>query len=453
MTEAPQVQGPGLTPAKGAASVLMPQAAGPALWVESVAMTLIALAICRWSSPQDPLYIQSQFPWPWLAPVLVALRYGVMPGIVSSSILLADFYFWAPAGLDAELPQLYFLGGLLTVMLCGEYSGIWRTRLRRQSEINAYLEDRVERVTKRLYLLRLSHDRLEQDLLARPATLRDALTELRRRMIGKSGKEALPGAQQFLEFLAQHCQLEVAALYAADWNIERSYVRVAAVGEPPPLSPGDPLLAFARERRQLAHVQTDELDKGQPTGHLVAAPIMANDRHVLGMLVVTRMPFFAIKEESLQMIAVLLSVYADAITSATQVLPLLASNPGCPPTFAEELVKLARLQRDFGIQSQIVVLVFGNSGTRLDVYHHALRQRRSPDEVWQVESLAGRSFIINLMPLATPTAVEGYLARTEISLQQNFGGDFDALHIRHYTISLADPDPLTSVRRLLAERR
>ena len=71
-------------------------------------------------------------------------------------------------------------------------------RLRRTSEINAYLEDRIERTTKRLYLLRLSHDRLEQDLLSRPTTLRDSITELRRRIAGRAGESELAGASDFL---------------------------------------------------------------------------------------------------------------------------------------------------------------------------------------------------------------------------------------------------------------
>ena len=216
---------------------MLPSGALAGLWIESAVFTAVAVLIGRLIAPEDPLFISAQFPWPWLAPILLALRYGVPPGVMSSAILLAAWYVFQDDPVIADVPKLYFLGGLITVMVCGEYSGLWRTRLRRLTEVNAYLENRVERATRRLYLLHLSHERLEQDMLSRPATLRDAIGALRQR-INMGGQEGpLPGAQDLLEFLAQHCQLEAAALYApAAANAGGdAYRQVAAIGAPPAL--------------------------------------------------------------------------------------------------------------------------------------------------------------------------------------------------------------------------
>ena len=282
------------------------------IWLETAVFTAAAIAIGRYLSADDPLFTASQFPWPWFAPLLLALRYGVMPGIASSALLLAGWYLFQPDPVQAEIPKLYFLGGLLMVMVCGEYSGLWRTRLRRMSEVNFYLDDRIERITKRLYLLRLSHERLEQDMLSRPSTLRDAVGALRRRVATDPGEEGqreagLRGAQKLLEFLAQYCQLEVAAIYAPDAKDTRTYHRVAEIGSPPPLLADDPLLAYARERQRLAHIQVTELDKAHPTEHLVVAPIETGRHRLLGMLGVTRMPFFAMNK--------LASVFANTCTN------------------------------------------------------------------------------------------------------------------------------------------
>lgn len=428
---------------------LAPRSPDAWMWLETVAITLIVIGLGWWASPEDPFFVKAQFPWVWLGPVLVAQRYGVLPGVGASALLLAGWYLHAPEGLEAELPKLYFLGGLLLVLLCGEFSGVWQTRLRRLSEINVYLEDRIERITKRLYLLRLSHDRLEQDLLARPTTLRDALAELRQRIAADTGSGPLGGAQVFLEFVAQQCQLEVAAIYVAQWDLDRHYERVAALGDPPPLRRDDPLLVFAQERRGLAHVQTAEVDREIPTDHLVVVPIVASDRRVLGMLVVTRMPFFALNEDTLQTLAVMISAYADGITAAGSVLPVLRAHPGCPIDFAEELVKLLRLQRDFGIASHIVLLTFGEHPERSDMFQNVLRAKRGPDLIWAVENLLGRSFILNLMPLAGQAAVEGYLVRVESMLRESFGADLDALHVSFHAIALSETEPLAVARRLM----
>jgi hypothetical protein len=320
------------------------------------------------------------------------------------------------------------------------------------AELNLYLEDRIERLTRRLYLLHLSHDRLEQDMLAKPTTLRDALTDLRQRIAGKAGGNALPGAQVFLEFLAQTCQLEVAAIYRTGRDPEPGYIAVAGIGAVPPLKNDDPLLAFSHEHGRLAHVQTSALGTALPTAHLVVAPIYDSSHKLLGVLVVSKMPFFALKEETLQLMSVLLSAYADGASAAELVLPLLAAHPDTPAEFAAELVKLARIEREFRLRSHILVIEFGEHSERKDMFQQVLRQRRMPDVIWTIENIPGHSAIINLMPLAGQAAVDGYLMRTESMLKEQFGGNFSELAIRTHAVSLSDPDPLAHVKRVLTRR-
>lgn len=435
---------------------LLPRGTLAGAWMETAVFSAAAVALGRYLSPADPLFIDSQFPWTWFAPVLLALRYGVMSGLAASALLLGAWYLLQPDPALAEIPKLYFLGGLLMVMVCGEYSGLWRTRLRRMSEVNYYLEDRIERVTKRLYLLRLSHERLEQDVLSRPSTLRDAVGALRRRVAmdgGSDGGSRLPGAQDLLEFLSQHCQLEVAAIYAADDSAPGGHQRVAAIGSPPALQPDDPLLAYARERRRLAHIQVSELDKAHPTEHLVVAPMDTGRGHHLGMLVVTRMPFFAMNEEMLRMISVLLSAYAESIDAADEVMPLVVGLPGLPVVFAEEYVKLARLQKEFHIPSHIVVLVIFGHPERLDIFAQIQRERRQPDVVWSIRELVDCSLVVTLMPLAGAAAVDGYLLRVENSLRETRGDGFKQLGVYPHVIPLSHQDPLGEVKRVMTGER
>src|SRR6185436_14966059 len=104
------------------------------LWVEAVAIPVLGMGLCYLISPQDPFFIRSgEFSWAWFAPVLVALRYGVMAGITSSAVLLIAWFVIGNAP-DAAFPKLYFLGGVILVMITGEYSTTWRTRLRRVGE-------------------------------------------------------------------------------------------------------------------------------------------------------------------------------------------------------------------------------------------------------------------------------------------------------------------------------
>jgi hypothetical protein len=418
------------------------------LWLEAVIIPVIGIGLCWLASPEDPFFInKGEFPWTWFAPVLVALRYGVMAGIASTGVLLIGWFFLATP--DAAFPKLYFLAGLIMVMIAGEYSTTWRTRLRRVGELNAYLTERFTRIMNQLNVLRLSHDQLEHDLITQPATLRDALYELRMLMAVRSTGASLPAAQEILILLAHHCQLEAAAVYEI---VDGSYVQRAKLGDPPPVKANDSLLEYALEKRTLAHLQTEDVAIGAdlPTDHLVVAPILTSGDQLLGVLVVTRMPFFALNEDTLRTLSLLLGLYADSVVVSDDVGQVMTRVPRCPYDFADELVKLIRMQRDFGINSHVVVMQFAPHPERVDMILFATRLRRRFDVQWQFGGGDRESTgIANLMPLASDIAVRGYLERMEGALKDRFGGDFETLHVRPYVISMEQHDPLAVLGRIV----
>ena len=418
------------------------------LWLEAVVIPVIAIGLCYLASPQDPFFInKGEFPWTWFGPVLVALRYGVMAGVTSSGILLIAWFLLA--GPDAAFPKLYFLAGLILVMIAGEYSTTWRTRLRRVGELNAYLTERFTRIMNQLNVLRLSHDQLEHDLITQPATLRDALYELRMLMAVRTSGAVLPAAHEILVLLSQHCQLEAAAMYEIS---NGGYVQRARLGDPPPLKANDSLLEYALEKRTLAHLQTEDVGSALPTEHLVAAPVITSGDQLLGVLVVTRMPFFALNEDTLRTLSLLLGLYADSVVVSDEVGQVMSRVPRCPYDFADELVKLMRMQRDYGIDSHIVVLQFAPHPERIDMILFATRLRRRFDVQWQFGGGEAESTgIANLMPLASEAAVRGYLERMEAALRERFGGSFEALRVRPYVVSMEQHDPLAVLGRIATE--
>jgi polysaccharide biosynthesis protein PelD len=417
------------------------------LWLEAVAIPVIGVALCVLASPEDPFFLRAEFPWTWFAPVLVALRYGVMAGIVGAAILLGAWFVLI--GTEVPFPKLYFLAGVILVMICGEYSTTWRTRLRRVGELNAYLTERFTRIMNQLNVLRISHDALEHDLITQPATLRDALHELRLLMASRGSGATLPAARELLVLLANHCQLEAATIYEVSGG---TYIQRARLGDPPPLRANDSLLEYALERRALGHLQTQELaGRELPTEHLVVAPIVTSGDQLIGVLVVTRMPFFALNDDSLRVISLLLGLYADSVVVSHHVREVMAQVRGCPYEFADELVKLGRLHHDYGINSHIVVLQFGEHPERVDMMLFTTRLRRRFDVQWQFGGAEHEvTGIANLMPLASELAVRGYLERMESALRERFGSDFEGLAVRPYVISLEQHEPLAALARIVS---
>lgn len=404
-------------------------------WValEVVVVTLLVIALGRWSSPADPLFTASQIPWTWFAPVLIALRYGVLAGCVSMLIVLLAWRVML-GDASAPFPTLYFVGGLLLTMVCGEFSGLWRTRIRRLSQANAYLEDRIERVTKRLFMVQRSHDVLEQDLLLQPSTLRQALGDMRARSLAGQ-LDAKAAAQAFLDFLGVHCQIESAQVLALGPQGGANGDVLAHVGQQVPVSPSDPLVTYALTNRRLAHVQSGQPAHEARTEHLVAAPLVLGPRREQALLVVSRMPFLALHDEALELMAVLCSSFSDAALVSEAVPALLRQLPQCPIEFAEEANRLDRIAREFKIPSQVVVVTFEDPERAATQRRLAERRARTPDVIWPYSLSGGRERLVTLMPLVGRTAVDGYLNSLANFLAQRQGmgverGELAAMRIR-----------------------
>ncbi|OIQ99445.1 hypothetical protein GALL_185420 [mine drainage metagenome] len=420
------------------------------MWLEVAVITLGAVAAGIFFERDDPFQIGGEFPWIWLAPVLIALRYGVAPGFVSSLMLIAAWKLMDHLSETHEsFPEQFFLGGLILVMLCGEFSAAWGVRLRRAEETNHYLDERLGRMTLRHLLLRLSHDRMEQEILTKPVTLRDALSGLRHLTVGE-GDSSLPASLPLLQLLTQYCQLESAAIFVR--SEEGDYVRTSQIGSAPNLSADDPLLLHALEHQSLSHLLIEGLpDVELPSPFLVVAPILASDKNVLGVLAIDRMPFLALNEENLQMLSVMLGYYADCVNESEGVRRFLKLFPEAQNDFAAEFSRLLHLQRSYNINSHLVTLSFANDERGRQAINQLTHIRRGLDIPWQTKA-GDRLLLVNLMPLANESAVDGYLLRIETMLKEYMGLDYDQWSLTPIRISLAESDPVASLKRVFGVR-
>lgn len=443
---------------------------------ESGLFVAAGLALAHWLNPDDPFGLRGQFPWLWLVPALLALRYGSIEGLFAASLLFSWWFIphrflGAPA--PEAFPQQFFLGGVVLVLVCGQFADVWNTRLDRVRAVNGYLDDRLKTLTRSHFLLKLSHERIEQELLVRPITLRDLLDQLQIIGVAKDPQlvagaaspaaspaasasggadapanlalpvldsEALTDCEHLMRVLTQSCELEDASIhrFVPDRSGRRlEATPVTSTGEPRPLKADDALLRLALESSALAHVQASDASLYE-SDYLICAPIQSSNQKNLGMLVVRGMRFFALNNENLQLISVLCGYYADALVRAQVTRELLTIAPTCPIDFALELVRLQSLFKKSKIESALVGLVFNKTPTSNSVYEQVSRMRRSSDLTWQIE-LAEHRIIVTLLSLAGKPAVEGFLLRIETDLRQQFDTDFAGSHVAvHVAMTSSD---------------
>ena len=56
-----------------------------AVFAEVLIVTLLLPALGLWRHPHDPFFLQANFPWLLLAPLLLSLRYGFAQGLGSAA--------------------------------------------------------------------------------------------------------------------------------------------------------------------------------------------------------------------------------------------------------------------------------------------------------------------------------------------------------------------------------
>jgi hypothetical protein len=369
---------------------------------ETLLLPLLALLIGYVFSRNDPLWVRAEFPWSWLAPMIVALRYGPIGGLSAAGVLLLGWLGFNREDLS-RFPEQYFLGGLMVVMIVGEISSLWRARIRRERTAQHYMDQRTEQLIRQHYLLRLSHDQLEQELIGRPVSMRDALS-------GLSALSGAPGdAQSLLNQLAQFCQISAACLVAVrDDRIEPQ--PIAQLGGAHEVRPEDPLLRQALEARMLTHV-SQGLRDAQQTRYLVVAPMLDLGGD-LWSAAGGRNALFALQEETLQTINLLLGYYTDSVAANRLAQPLLQAYPLCPRPFASELQRMEHVNRSAGLCSVVVALELSPQAVQSQMAQQLMRLERMLDRSWLIEG-RNRQWLAILMPLGTGATAEGYLNRIE----------------------------------------
>jgi len=421
----------------------------PTPWVETVVITSLACLIGWWASPEDPLLLESPFPWLWFAPVMIALRYGVMPGIFSALGLLID---WGMAteilAADDSLPRAWFIGGLLMTLIAGEFNAVWQDRLMQRDEANLYLSERLNRLSRRYMLLRLSHDRIEQELLVKPGSLRDALLRLRELSPGANDATPLPDIDTLLQLMSQYCQLESASIHTpprmtatGHWQLEPP---LASLGHPATPASDNAMLHEAIERRALVHVAQEGMEDAQ---FLLIAPIISADDKLLGVLAVNQMPFFALNHENLQLLDLLLGYYADVINTGSEAQALRRQLPGSPWAFIEELVRVRHIEQRIGIASHVVVLRFRGDSAH-EIAGEVERMRRGLDVFWSNKE-GKEPVLAALLPLSSGAASEGYILRIERWLEERYGIENNSPLYAIEDIELGHADALERLSRAM----
>ena len=419
------------------------------VWLETLSLTLMMPAVGLLLNREDPFFVHSDFPWLWFGPLLAGLRYGMASALGSVAFLAAIWFAGSLAGIvHGSLPLHFMLGGALLVLIAGQFSSIWSTRLRREDQLNRHVEERFEQLSLSYFMVRHSHDRLEQNLISRPITLRQAMIDLRSLLTSVGGKVNRDLARDLVVLLSHYCSFSSASMFEVQ-NGRVLPEPLATCGQGTPFRRDDLLVRAALESGTTAYQAVNQLADDQASSYLAVVPFKTSSGKLLALLLVDDMPFMALHRETLQILAVLMAYAADQVEAANLAKSILAAYPDCPPLFGAELFKMARLHRDLDVISIMTAITLKPGPEREAICLALERQQRGLDQSWRRNSEDGIQFI-TLLPFSGPAALEGYRSRMNDILNKQFLITFDSEGISLKYVLISREEPLEQLKRLLA---
>lgn len=391
------------------------------IWTETVGLGLLGGFGGVWLRPDDPLMAAEAFPWIALVPTVVALRYGFARGLAGLLVLTAVVLAWLrqPASMSE---YLVFLGTLGLVLLAGEFRDAWDRHMNQTQRLADYSRARLDEFSRAHHLLRISHDRLEQRLAGTARSMREALVDLRRSFanVAISDDPLLESAQDVLALFGDYGRLQVASLHKVDTNGRVIPRALASLGDMPLVRPDDALIGAALRSGKLVSVapsDLQEMEEGSGTELVAAIPLVDTDRRIIGIVAVRQMPFFAMTQESLRLLAVLGGHVADLLRAAAE-----APEPDpVAQTFYRELWRAEADARSVGLASVVVRFSFEDAGFAAEIMRLLEEARRGLDTLWRTETEAGKTLLLALLPCTDEVGYFGYIQRIGALMRERSG--------------------------------
>ncbi len=391
-------------------------------WIETLVLTALAIGLGFWLAPDDPLLVHN-FPWPLLAPLLAAVRYGFLKGLLSAGLLVAALLIFRAQGLPAyaELPSTYIIGTLVCAMVVGEFRDLWDRRLEKLQMANTYRQYRLDEFTRAYQVLRISHDLLEQRIAASDQSLRSSLLILRDRMRDlKGSEEALVWlAEPILDLLAQYGSLRVAAIYPTDKLGRLQPWPLAAIGGMAELEIEDPLVQLCLERRELVSVGEVYIERGDQRGFSslqACVPLVDTEGRLLALVAIRHMPFFMFNDKTLSLLVLLAGHAADLLRSDPATLRLESADA---QRFSQQLVRTLLDAEKQGLPGLLFMLELLEPDE--DLVRLFTDSQRGLDLQLRTTNARGNDCVLILMPLTVAAGADGYVKRLEERVAQHFG--------------------------------
>lgn len=391
--------------------------------VETFLITLLLLLLARFIRPDDPLSLSGPIPWLIFAPIFCSLFFGAVYGIGSLIILLISIIFIQPlAAIDSYTLRIYIIGAIGFTLLGGFFSSYWSSRISHVEHLNDYVRQHLEDLSRNYYLLRISHERIEQAYIIKPVSFREAFYQIKQEMQKNNCEINTDNCQMLLGVISQFCSINNAAFCTYNED-SKEIIPLAFFGKQFLISADDPLIEKVTKNKTASYFDISRLiDKNElnESAFLTVIPLFNTQRKIMAFIVIKDMPFWALTHDNLETLSVFAAYFAMQWSTLNKVEHLSKEFPSCSSEFLNEFQTLVSLKKHNKIESALACLIVPPGSHQKNIVYLLERQKRSLDYIW-VLSLESAELVITLMPLTNMEGILGYKKRITTMLKNDFG--------------------------------
>ena len=411
-------------------------------WLETFIISFIFITAGLLTN--DPLSLQSSFPWIWFAPLLTALRYGIWPGLTSIGVIIIVAFYKDINILDQITFQLFILGGFLMTIFAASFQANWEKKNKNNQEISEYLSQRVQSIALAYKCCALAYATIEQNYILKPVTIRSAIMELRD-LIANPNYPQTNVYDRLLNILSQQCSLERAGIFFIQ-DKKLTTTALVSIGDMQPINIKDNLIVACLEQNKITYINPKNIQN--QNNILVVAPLNNAENNIYALLIIEELPFIKLTHENLEKLNLFLQYFLDGYPLKLA-RPILEKFPNCPHEFANEFQRLVFLYQKTQKDSALISLKITKSVRQHDYVVRLMQEKRGLDSLWKVTT-GDTVVILVIMPLINYAGIEGYRSRINKILSEEFQFTLNANYVKFDAMQIADiKDPVRIINQIL----
>jgi len=391
-------------------------------YLETIAIIGSYIGVGYLVNPQDMLMLDSDFSFATILLAIVTLFHGMSSGVFALVLIGITMKL----GYE-EFNYIYFLRESVLMMIFGEFHYYWTRTIKQHSIEDKFTRQKLSELSKAFYMLKISHDQIEKSYVVKPMSIRNSILAIKEKFDIDNPEIFY---QEFLMLLQKTLNIEKAFLLSV--KDEEDMTILAQTDRDEMFYEDDLIIQDAKKKKKPIYISSSDSYSG--SRYLAAIPVIIEEK-LIGVFVISKMPFMSFNKDNLISATILVSYMFDELYK----LRILANIDDFLSSFQDnfrfEVYRLHSLNQKFDIESTILIFKSYDK-VKTHMLHEAVGANLRSLDLMSYLVTDKFDAVAILFPLADRASVKGFVNR----IYNNMHIDSSALVIEQSSFSISDLD-------------